>query len=189
MSNTKVEIRIKKIHCGNTEDVTGSDELYFTSVLTDGSSEKTQAEVVGIITINDNQTRNPNALIYRATLASGRSVRGGIVAFDEDSAKDWAKKPEWVESMKDQVVKGLKAQGNPWAVGAGVVLEWGYKIVDTIIKADKDDKLGEKQLNIPVTGPASQTLSWKFSKKGDWLGYSSWNYTVDIEILRTPVRA
>lgn len=47
MSNTKVEIRITKIHCGNTEDVTGPDELYFTSMLTDGSAEKLRPKSSG----------------------------------------------------------------------------------------------------------------------------------------------
>ncbi|MDN6170140.1 MAG: hypothetical protein L0J11_08675, partial [Micrococcaceae bacterium] len=187
MSNTKVEIRITKIHCGNTEDVTGPDELYFTSMLTDGSAEKTQAEVVGIISINDNQHKYPNALIYSDILANDRSIRGGVVAFDEDSSKDWANKPKWIEKLKDGVIKGLKASGHPVAVSGGEILDWGYKIADAIIKADKDDKLGEKELEVSASGPETEKITWHFSKKGDWFGYSSWNYTGDFEIVRTPV--
>ncbi|MGP9838598.1 hypothetical protein, partial [Arthrobacter sp. 179] len=89
--------------------------------------------------------------------------------------------------MKDGVIKGLKASGHPVAVSGGEILDWGYKIADAIIKADKDDKLGEKELEVSASGPETEKITWHFSKKGDWFGYSSWNYTVDFEIVRTPV--
>lgn len=184
MSTTNVQVRITRIHCGNTEDVTGGDELYFTSVLTDGSDENTQAEIVGTIPINDDETIRPNALIYGATLPNDRVVRGGIEAFDEDSAKDWAKKPSWVEDMKNRVVELAQ---NRLTGGAAVLLDAAYEVVEKIVVGDDDDKLGRKTLEIPVSGPEKELISWRFVNKGDFLGYSSWNYTVDIEVLRTPV--
>ena len=185
MLNVKIEVRIKKIHCGNTEDIHGEDELYLTSILSDGSSNNTQAAIVGKMGINDNQTKNPNEIIFSGTLPTDRSIRGGLGAFDEDSGKDWSKKPEWVAYMKDGVVTGLSSSGNPKAVVAGQIIAWGYTGIDKLMKADKDDHLGQQELNIPVSGPEKENIVWHFWNEGDWLGYSSWNYSVDIEIIRT----
>lgn len=190
MSKTKVEIRIKKVHCGNTEDVTGGDELYFTSLLTDGSAANTQAEIVDVIPINDNETKYPNALIYSAAVPNDRSIRGGIEAFDEDSSKDWSEKPQWIEDLKKAASEKLDDESeDTLVVAAALILDWGYAVIGTVMRADKDDKLGREQLDIPATGAKKQNISWRFSRKGGLFGYSSWNYTVDLEILRTPVPA
>jgi len=184
MANVKVDIRVKKIHCGNTEDIHGADELYLTSILSDGSAENTQAAIVGKMSINDDEAKYPNATIFSSYLPGDSIIRGGLDAFDQDCKKDWDKKPEWVEKAKDAAVEGLTSSDNPKAVIAGEILRWGYVALDELMKADKDDHLGQTKLNIPATGPETEQFTWRFWNEGDFLGYSSWNYSVDFEIVR-----
>lgn len=180
-----VAVRVAHIHCGNTEDVHGADELYITSALTDGTEAGTQAAIVGPISINDGQHKYPNQTIFTATLEDTDTIRGGLIAFDEDTSKDWSKKPEWLQKAKVEVVKQLNSSPNPSAVAAGVVLDWGYKALDFFMTSDKDDMLGKLPLNIPAAGPETEKLSrWHFWNDADWLGYSSWNYSTHLEVVR-----
>ncbi len=185
MSKVNVQIKVSHIHCGNTEDHTGADELYITSVLSDGTPAQTQASIIGPMSINDDQHRYPNQIVFNATVEDTAVIRGGFVAFDEDTSKDWSEKPKWVEQLKDGVVSKLKSSPNSYAVAAGTILEWGYKILDKLMSSDQDDKLGEHLVSISATGPDHETLPrWHFWEDGDVIGYSSWNYSVHIEVTR-----
>ncbi|MDQ4033925.1 MAG: hypothetical protein M3332_17470 [Actinomycetota bacterium] len=183
---THVTIRIAKVHCRGTEDVTGADELYTVSTLATGNPSQTQAAVMPKFNINDNETKYPNYVIYDSWIDEGSSVRGGLVVYDEDFAKDWAKRPQWVDKLTNAVAQWLQNSGDPKKVTAGKILQYGYKAFDLIASADKDDKLASIELDISEGGPQKETQTWNFRRE-DPTGFSDWNYSVDLEILRSRV--
>jgi hypothetical protein len=187
---TQVQVKITKVYCGDTEDASplgSEDEFYMTSALSDGTPDHTQAAVIGRFNddIDNNETRHPNQFIFQASVPTDAVIRGGIKAFDEDARKAWDKKPEWIAKLQDGVVAGLTSSGNPKAATAGQIIKWGYNAVAFLAKLDQDDKLGTIELNIPARGPEYETKVWRF-RRDDWTGYSSWDYTVDIDITRAP---
>jgi hypothetical protein len=191
---TQVQVKITKVYCGDTEDVgptwpigeSGSeDEFYMMSALSDGTPDHTQAAVIGRFhdDIDDHESRYPNQFIFQASVPTDAVIRGGIEAFDEDFRKAWDRKPEWVAKLKDAVVTGLTSSGDPKAATAGQIIKWGYAVANLFARLDKDDKLGTIELNIPARGPEYEKKVWRFAK-GDGNDYSSWDYTVDIDITR-----
>ncbi len=180
---THVTIRIANLHCRNTEDVTGADEFYTVSALSTGHPSQTQADVLPKLSINDKEIRQPNYVIYDGWVDKGSSVRGGLIAYDEDFAKDWAKRPQWVDQLTYTIAQGLQKSGDARLVPAGIILQYGYKAFDLIASADKDDKLGSIELNINADGPQNESRFWPFWRK-DRTGFSNWSYSVDLEIVR-----
>ncbi len=184
-SATQVRIELLNVKCNNTEDVTGADEFYILGALSDTTN--TKGALTSPISINDGQTKTFNSaqqVIFDADVPEGQTVRGGLKAFDEDFAKDWAKYDSTVNQISDAVAGGLAASGNPKAATAGTILKFAVKGFGTLASLDKDDHLGTLELNVPVSGPEIEEKEWKFSKK-DWTGYSSWNYIVRYRITRT----
>ncbi len=181
----QVRIELLNVKCGNTEDVTGADEFYIVGALSDGTN--TNAALTSPISINDGQTKSFSSgqqVIFNANVPQGVTVRGGLKAFDEDWAKDWSKYSSTATKIKDAVVAGLTASGNPKAVTAATILNYGFQAFSTISSLDKDDQLGKFELNVSPIGPNVEEKTWKF-KKSDWTGYSSWDYTVRYRITRS----
>jgi hypothetical protein len=182
----QVKIELINVYCGDTEDVTGADEFYIVGALTDGTATNTKAALTSPISINNGQTKtfsNSQKVLFNGYVAQGTTIRGGLKAYDEDWAHDWAQYEPWATKIKDAVVTGLNASGNPKAVTAATILNYGYKAFSALSYLDKDDLLGTLELNVSPIGPNVEEKTWKFSKS-DWTGYSSWNYTVRYRITR-----
>lgn len=182
----QVKIELINVYCADTEDVTGADEFYIVGALTDGTQANTKAALTSPISINNGQTKTFPAsqqVLFNGYVAQGTTIRGGLKAYDEDWAHDWAKYEPWAKTIKDAVVTGLNASANPKAVAAATILDWGFKGFSAISYLDKDDLLGKIELNVSPIGPNVEEKSWKFSRS-DWTGYSSWNYTVRYRITR-----
>jgi hypothetical protein len=183
----QVRIELLDVKCGNTEDVTGADEFYIAGALSDGNN--TQAALTAPFDINDGQTRyfNPTQqVIFDAYVPEWATVRGGLKAFDEDFGKDWSHYGPVVNQMTDVVVAALAGSGDPYAVTASQILNYGVKGFNFFAARDKDDELGKLELNIPASGPNVEEKTWHFQRKASWWnpGYSTWNYTVRYRITR-----
>ena len=184
-SAKQVRIEVLNVKCGNTEDVTGADEFYIAAALSDGTN--TNAAFTSPISINNGQTKSFSSaqqILFNANVPQGVTVRGGLKAFDEDWAKDWSKYSSTATKIKDAVVAGLNASGNPKAVTAATILNYGFQVFSTLSYFDQDDQLGKLELNVSPVGPNVEEKEWKFSKS-DWTGWSSWNYTVRYRITRS----
>ncbi len=183
----QVRIELLDVRCRNTEDVSGADEFYIIGALADGTN--TKAALTSPIGINDGQIKSfdpAQQVIFDADVPEEQTVRGGMQAFDEDFGKDWAKHGDTANKITDTVATGLKSSGNPYAVGAGTIIDYAVKGFGFFASLDKDDNLGTLELNVPASGPSVEEKEWTFSKK-DWSGYSSWNYTVRYRITRDKV--
>ena len=183
--NIRIQVEVLEIRCGNTEDVTGADEFYLVSALSDGVTPR--GNVTRPLDINDNQTKtlpDDQKVLYEASVPVGKSVVGGMIAYDEDYAKDWAKQKEMITKVTDKISDAAKSSDNKNANKAGWILQIAVQAWDLVASADKDDELGRIELNLPADGPAQETMEWKFEHK-DSIGFSSWEYTVKYRINRT----
>ncbi|MEP0885209.1 hypothetical protein NDI49_27030 [Trichocoleus sp. ST-U3] len=187
-TTSHVRIEVHRVHCGNTEDVTGADELYIVGALSDGTTSR--GALTSPMSINDNQEKefNPSQrVIFDADVEPNAVVRGGLKAFDEDFSKDWAKYGDTVNKISNQVSQGLKSTQDPTAVAAGEILSYATKAFGFFASLDKDDELGTIELNVPAQGTSVEEIGWKFQKKGSVFnpGVSTWNYTVVIRVTRS----
>jgi len=179
-----VRVELLEVHCGNTEDVTGADEFYVVGALSDG--ESTKSVLTQPININDNQTKSfvaTQRIAFDAKVPIGKTIRGGLIAYDEDYAKDWAKQKEMVNKITDSVSEAARSYDNKDAKKAGWILKLAVAAWDLIASTDKDDELGRIELNVATEGPEEEVKEWKFSRK-DITGYSSWDYVVKYRIVR-----
>ena len=178
-----VRVEVHRVHCGNTEDVTGADELYIVGALSDGTTSR--GALTSPMSINDNQDKefNPSQRIaFDAEVEPNGVVRGGLKAYDEDFGKDWAKYGNTVTQISNAVAAGLKETKYPKAVVAGEILGWAVKAANFLAPLDKDDLLGTTELNVAAQGQTLEEIPWRFKKKGS--GYSTWNYIVIIRVTR-----
>lgn len=187
-TTSHVRIEVHRVHCGNTEDASGADELYIVGALSDGTTSR--GALTSPMSINDNQEKefNPSQrVIFDADVEPNAVVRGGLKAFDEDFGKDWAKYGDTVNKISAQVSQGLKSTNDPRAVAAGEILGYATKAFGFFASLDKDDELGTIELNVPAQGSSVEEIAWKFQKKGSVFnpGVSTWNYTVVIRVTRS----
>lgn len=184
----QVRVELLDVKCGNTEDVTGADEFYIVGALSDGTN--TKAALTSPTSINDGQTKSfPSSqqVIFNAYVPQGKTVRGGLKAFDEDFGKDWSKYGPMVNKITDTVAGGLAASGDPYAVTAAAILQFGVKGFGFFASLDRDDELGKLELNVSASGPAVEERTWKFRKTSSFWnpGWSTWDYTVRYRITRS----
>jgi hypothetical protein len=180
---TKVKIELVNVYCGNTEDVTGADEFYLFGALVSGGV--TKPILTTPININDKQTKTfptGQTVIFEGEVPQGQSVKGGIKAYDEDFAKDWAQYGSTVTAISGAVSTLLSATGV--AATAGMILSAVTKGVGFFSNLDKDDLLGSTELEISATGPRLEEQSWLMQEKGV-IGWSTWEYRVRYRITRS----
>lgn len=180
----RVRVEAHRVHCGNTEDVTGADELYLVGAFSDGTASK--ALLTTPMNINDSQEKVFDAsqrICFDAEVGVSGMIRGGIKAYDEDFGKDWAKYGETVTKISEAVATGLKSSKDSRAVTAGEILGFATKAVGVLAPLDKDDLLGSCEFNIPVQGNSNEEINWHFKRGGS--GFSTWNYNMIVTINRS----
>jgi hypothetical protein len=181
----KMKIELLDVYCGNTEDVAGADEFYLLGALAGGTVVK--PILTKPININDKQTKTFPAgqtVLFEGDVPQGQSVKGGIKAYDEDFAKDWAKYGSTVNQISGAVSTLLATFGGPQGATAGAILGAVTKGVDFFSKLDQDDLLGTTELVISATGPQYEERSWLMKKTGG-IGWSTWDYKVRYRIQRS----
>lgn len=145
-AQVRVRIEPLEVWCGTTEDtgfLGSEDEFYTVGALHDGTN--TKGVLTPLLDIDNNQTKPYNHVIFDADMLEGQTVRGGLKAFDEDTAKDWGKYSSDVTKITDMVASGLEQ--TVVAVPAGIILRLGVGAFDTIASSDEDDELGSLEMN------------------------------------------
>jgi hypothetical protein len=178
-----MKIELIDVYCRDTEDVTGADEFYLVGALVGGTVRK--AILTKPIDINDNQRKTfpaDQTVLFEGEVPQGQSVKGGIKAYDEDAAKDWAKYSSTVNAISAAVAAGIALTG-PQGATAGAILTIATQGIGLLAESDKDDLLGSTLLEISTTGPAFEERSWLMKEGG--LGWSTWDYTVRYRIQRS----
>jgi hypothetical protein len=185
----RVRIELLEAKCGDTEDKTGADELYVI-----GAGFAGQNTVKPVLTtpfnINDGETKSFNPaerIIFDADIEDNSTVLCGVVAYDEDFGKDWAKRPAWLDTLaKEVLTKAIDAashgQVKPAAILGGIGVAYG--IFGWFAASDADDELGRLELTIPASGPVLEEREWPFSRDGGFFDYSGWNYSIKYRITR-----
>jgi hypothetical protein len=128
-------------------------------------------------------------MLFEQEVADNDTIFIALLAFDEDAAKDWEKRPQWMDQIALEVGKQGIAQaaaGNLTAaviMGAAVGVYYGFS---WMMGRDKDDELARKELTLPALGDPSrpvEMMDWDFKGGGGW--WSSWNYKVKLRISRS----
>ncbi|MEH2375783.1 hypothetical protein [Nostoc sp.] len=182
MTNVKVELI--DVYCQDTEDVTGADDFYLIGGLVGGQT--TRGILTTPIKINDKQKKSfkpDQTVLFEGEIPQGQSVKGGLKAYDEDAAKDWAKYGETVKKISSAISGAIAATGPQGAV-AGTILSAVTTAGGILASLDKDDLLGSTELDISSTGPSHEERAWKMSKKSG-TGWSTWDYTLTYRISRS----
>ena len=183
MPNLKIELI--DVTCRDTEDITGADDFYLMGTLVGGTVQK--AILTRPIKINDKQTKSfrpEDTVLFEGEIPQGQSVKGGLKAFDEDAAKDWAKYGDTVKKITSAVSAAVSAAGGPQGVIAGTILSAAVTGSGWLAMFDLDDLLGTTELEISATGPSMEERSWVMSKKSS-IGWSTWDYTLRYRITRS----
>lgn len=181
---TKLKVELVDVYCRDTEDVTGADDFYLIGGLVGGQT--TKAILTTPIKINDKQKKSfkpDQTVLFEGEIPQGQSVKGGLKAYDEDAAKDWAKYGETVKKISSAISGAIAATGPQGAV-AGTILSAATTAASWIGSLDKDDLLGTTELEISSTGPSHEERSWVISKKSG-TGWSTWDYTLTYRISRS----
>ncbi|WP_414548921.1 hypothetical protein [Anabaena sp. CCY 0017] len=188
----RMRVELVDVHCRDTEDVTGADEFYIVGAVglaPMGKKENDDLKIRGVLTrpisINDKQTKKfgqGGGTVFDSDVPENRILQIALVAFDEDSNKDWSNHGETVTKIGAGVSTALLATSVPPAQVAGLILPVAIGVVGGIMKMDKDDELGQHLREFPVQSlpNGSHLQIWNFKKRGNW--YSSWDYTVRYKI-------
>ena len=185
---TRMRVEIQSVYCGRpeyTEDVTGADEFYLTGAVTDGKT--TSAVLTRPISINDGETKNftiGGGTVFNADVPNDAILKVGLIAFDEDAAKDWNRRQEIINRITTTVSGGLAATGNPYAVGAAAVLPFVKDAIGVFVNLDEDDELGTHLQEWPawLTPDGTHTASMYCTKVGS--SYSNWRYRIFYRMIK-----
>jgi len=181
----RMKIELIDVYCRDTEDVTGADEFYLVGALAGGTVVK--PILTKPIRINDDQRKTfpaGESVLFEGDVPQGQSVKGGIKAYDQDFAKDWAKYGSTVTEMSGAVSTALATFGGPQGATAEDILKAVTKEVGWFLNLDRDELLGRTELEISATGPAFEERSWLMKTRGG-SGWSTWDYTVRYRIQRS----
>ncbi len=180
----RMKIELIDVYCGITEDRTGADEFYLLGALAGGTVVK--PILTKPISINDKQTKTfpaGESVLFEGEVPQGQSVKGGIKAYDEDFAKDWAQYGSVVTAISGAVSKAL-AMADPQGATAGAILAAVTTGVGFFSSLDKDDLLGTTELEISATGSAFEERSWRMRYTGPAY-ICKGEYTVRYRISRS----
>ncbi len=182
----RIQVVLESVVCSDTEDVTGGDEFYLTGAVSDG--ENSNGVLTRPISINAGQTKQfgvGGGTIFDFQVPDDRILKVALIAFDEDSNKDWEKHGDMVTKIGQAVSAGLGAIPNPYTAAAGMILPYALNAVGQIMSMDKDDELGQLGAEFPVGSlPVGEHVQfWNFNKEGGW--YSDWRYAVQYRVIKS----
>lgn len=178
-----LRIYLDRGHCGNTEDVTGADDLY----LVGGAYSRphTSAFITAPLSVNDDDEFffQGGREVFEFEVPDNEVVNVWMQAFDADAGNWWPQHEAAVQKAADSISSALKNVPDPRAQAAGVIAKVVPSVFGAICAFDKDDSLGTYAFDVPATGPADQEINWHFKQGG--LGYSTWNYNVIVKVRRS----
>ena len=187
----QVKVELVNVFCQNTEDLTSADDFYLVGALVGGGVRK--VILTRPVKINDRQVKEfgQDSLLLSVDIPVGSSIKGGLIAYDEDDAKDWT-------NGYGTTVDALAARLTDNTVTPQQILAAITPRVGILKSEDRDDLLGSTELEISATGPALEERSWLMSHGVDEKGspisigkpgftsmFSNWRYTVKYRISRS----
>ena len=179
----KLKIELVDVYCDNTEDIFMRDDFYLVGALAGGETTKAiLTRPIKIFGRETKQFRPEDVVLFEGEIPQGQSVKGGLKAYDEDDAKDWAKYGDTIKEISNSVSSVLAAAG-PQGATPGQIVSAATKRVGILGNSDRDDLLGTTELEISATGPALEERTWKMSNKSS--DASTWDYAVRYRIQRS----
>jgi hypothetical protein len=192
MSDYWFRVYVDRVICRDTESLHSSDKFALAGVvMTDLNA---QGFVMPMIRINDGETRRYDEDLNTIFDAASSEPKVGIalLGWDLDQNDSWVENKEDIIDVSQKISEGVKMIPEYGAI-AGSVLDAAIVVVPPIIDQfadwDKNDKLLDyRQIVNGNTGNAYQEVSKSLSvvfSRDDSIGYSDWDYTLDLTIYCT----
>ncbi|MFE7114823.1 hypothetical protein ACFU99_05290 [Streptomyces sp. NPDC057654] len=208
----RIVVRLKDVHCKNTEDMSGTDEFYIAGGGGTGpdSGRTHTAILTKPIEISKGQTSifpPEESVVFDGRVHANDFIEISLQFFDEDFKvkKDFDDKYKaLVAALATAVGAAVTSVGTPvaGAVAAAIFTATVPALLKVLESIDKDDTLGivEKRIELKDLKPGSNgPFSWHFTEKenvireglpkpherfprSEEIGYSDWGYTVRYEI-------
>ena len=182
-----VTVELLDVICHDTEDMTGADEFYIIGAARVG--DRAGATVTKPIRINDGERRSfgPNErVLYSGPVGRGDEVAIGLVAYDEDAAKDWERDGPAIQSAVDKLADAVKKIPEPSVQIGAEVTRQAVRLFGALISLDKDDQLDSGTINVPVQSlPVGNVVrNWEVQGRvfNGWFNFSSWHYNVTLRV-------
>jgi hypothetical protein len=179
-----VRIRLSHVWCQDPEDYyTGIDEIYFVGSCVSG--DVIQASIIPPREINQSLGLDYSgvdaSVLFDARVEETSYVSGTLIMWDEDFAKDWANRPQWIDAIVENVGAAITTFGG---LELGIIYWSTAAAFYAVAENDQDDQLGNLAIIVPATGPQEQDLpAVRFSYDG-WGPWSDYDYTVRIHVSR-----
>ncbi|MER7792749.1 hypothetical protein [Streptomyces sp. NPDC097640] len=203
----RVTIALKSVHCGDTEDITGADELYVAGGA--GTSSRSGAKHKAILTkaieINSGQQKilsGPDYVIFDDNVYVDDFVELGLEFRDQDfSENDFnAKYVALVSALTGAIGTAVGSLATPavGAVAGAILAATPPALISVLASIDRDDVLGTVQKRVNVAAypdGRSGPFKWKFSdrkpnivEEPGLLAWSDWDYEVSYVIDVNPAQ-
>jgi hypothetical protein len=192
----RIQIRLKKIQCHETEDVTGADEFYVVAAFKKNSTAQPSAVFKGIWSLNNGQSVSPDELLFDEAVDTYEEALFKIWCFDRDAAEkikqaDLEKAREMAGDLINKIQEHREANGRKPASDAtlaGMAIDALIRLLFFFVSLDDDDLLGEHPESIPTptwwqtvnpVGPSSASHDTQFKCLYDGCHYDV-HYTVTV---------
>jgi hypothetical protein len=182
----RLRLELLDVTCRETEDLFVPDTFYLMAVLAVSDSIRA-AVITDPIVMKSGQTHTfsgPDAVLFDGVVENRQAILGGVKAYEQDFAKDWAHKLRWVK----EILRGLPAfEDLPESLTASaeLILTAATNVLDLQAHSDRDDLLGALPLVFSMNGPSSEEMQWVFKEEG--IGLSTWDYTIRCQLTRIQI--
>lgn len=180
----RVIIELVDIFCRDTKDWDGQDELFVLSAVSDSKTCMTIVSAGLGIAANESVTlSHENRILFdHADVQVDRSLTGGILLFECDSAKEY---DTYLSTRKAVQEKANALLERPVAE---MLDQLAVTATESSWFTRKDKLVGKYTFELPVEGSAEQTWEWK-CKRGNFvteaIGLTTWDYKVTFKAVRS----
>jgi len=192
MSAYQIQVHLNKLTCRDTESLHSSDKFALAGAITTGTD--TAGFVLPTFRINDSHPDNVRQFENLLVFDGGSETPDvGIVfqAWDMDENDGWVENRDEIVAVSLAIAAGVKLVPGGVEAGAGMELAVAaiVPVIDQFVQWDKDDELLRygKWWSATAAGPfqrSARDVSIQFGGD-DGVGYSTWDYTLDLTIVCT----
>jgi len=170
----RIVVYLDEARCYDTEDQTGSDELYVVGAVKTSDNRTSAGFVTRPISIDEGQRLKfgpGGGYVFDENLPEGSLFQIEMTALEEDVAKT----ADDYQQIKTAIDKSLSLARDPRVSEIGSLT---LDVADSIVRLDKDDQLGTVLKPFSVNQiPDGWTLHrWDFQEDG--IGWSTWKYEI-----------
>ena len=192
MAFYSVEVTLDNIVCRDTESIHSSDKFALSGVVFTDLGQPA-AFTFPIMRINSGETRQLGQLLFNG---SSVAPKVGLVfqAWDIDNNESWVENRADIDQIVTAISDGVKFIPEYGTV-AGIILDGAKEVVmnavDRFVDWDKNDSLIDYRVwhDLPPSSPyVPASVSFAIDgKREDPLGYSSFDYSLNVSIVSTPM--